>query len=437
MSGHDTQAQDCEAWPGLPVQTGPDRRVADTGVHPTPQAAGAPLVLLLSAAHPPDDIRVVRKEGAALAAAGWRVRHLAPATAVAPAALDGVAIETFPRRPGWRGRLRALPGLARRAAASGAAVIHASEPDAWLAALLAARRCGARVVIDVHEHYPSRLDSRLPPALRPAARAVLRLLCRLTGRAADAVVVAKDGLAADFGVPGRTVAVRNYAAPAAALLRPLPRPGAPHGPGLILVHAGAMTRGRGWPQMLEAMALLPAADRLRLIGRFTDGSGPECRARAAALGLSGRIERLPWLPHPEAMALLAGAGIALVLFQPGEENHRLALPHKLFDAMQAGLPVIAPAFAEEVAGIVREAGCGLLVDSADPAAIAAAVESLRDPARRAALGAAGRAAAAGRFGWAGEAARLVALYRRLAEPEPVPASRAPARVGGAPAGTGL
>ena len=32
-------------------------------------AAPAPLVLMLSAAHPPDDIRVVRKEGAALAAA--------------------------------------------------------------------------------------------------------------------------------------------------------------------------------------------------------------------------------------------------------------------------------------------------------------------------------------------------------------------------------
>src|SRR5690242_13614644 len=102
----------------------------------------APLVLLLSAAHPPDDIRVVRKEGAALAAAGWRVRHLAPHRPGTPARVEGVEIKTFPCRPGWRGRLRALPGLARRAAASGAAVIHASEPDAWLAGLLAARRCG-------------------------------------------------------------------------------------------------------------------------------------------------------------------------------------------------------------------------------------------------------------------------------------------------------
>ncbi|MBC9180371.1 hypothetical protein IBL25_25830, partial [Roseomonas ludipueritiae] len=41
----------------------------------------APLVCMLSAAHPPADVRVVAKEGAALAEAGWRVLHLCPAPA--------------------------------------------------------------------------------------------------------------------------------------------------------------------------------------------------------------------------------------------------------------------------------------------------------------------------------------------------------------------
>ena len=282
-----------------------------------------PLVLMLSAAHPPDDIRVVRKEAAALALAGWRVRHLAPGPADAPSLVEGVAIETYRRAPGWRGRLRGLPGLARRAAASGAAVLHASEPDAWAAALLAARRSGARVVLDVHEHYPSRLDGRAPAWLRPALRAAIRLLCRAAGRAADAVVVAKEGLEADFGPPGRIIAVRNYALPVAVAPRE-------HRAGPVtLVHAGAIGRSRGWPQLLAALALAPADVRLRLIGRFTDGSEPDFTARAAALGLTSRIERLAWLPHPEAMARLAEADIALVLFQPGEENHRLALPRRI------------------------------------------------------------------------------------------------------------
>ncbi len=358
-------------------------------------------VLLLSAAHPPADTRVVRKEGAALAAAGHRVIHLAPGDVTAPAAVDGVAIRTHRHR-----RVRGLAALVREAAALRPAAIHASEPDAWLAALIAARRCGARVVLDVHEHYPSRLDARLPAPLRPLARAAIRLACRAMGRAADAVVVAKNGL--DDAFPGaRIVAVRNYA----------PAPAGPprcHGPGpLTLGHLGAVTRSRGWGCMLEALARCPPGTRLLLVGRFTDGSEAEFHARAAALGLAARVEVTGWRPQAEAMARLRGCDIALVLFQPGEENHRLALPHKLFDAMAAGLPVIAPAFAGEVAAVLRRAGCGVLVDSADAAAVAQAVATLADPARRQAMGEAGWRAARDAFAWEAEAARLCALYRDL------------------------
>jgi len=371
-------------------------------------AVEAPLVCLLSAAHPPTDLRVVGKEGAALAAAGWRVLHLCPGGPEAPAAHAGVAIRTYRRAGGWRGRLRNIPALARLAVASGGAVLHASEPDAWLAALLAARRSGARVVLDVHEHYPSRLDSRLPAPLRPFGRAAIRWACRRMARRADAVVVAKDGLDGDFAVPDRIVPVRNYATATPVTPRR-------HQPGpLTLVHLGALGRARGAMEMLDALALCPAGTRLSLVGRFTDGCEADFAARAAALSLTGSIIRHGWMPHAAALAEAARADIGLVLFQPGVENHRLALPHKLFDCMLAGLPVIAPAFAEEVAAVIREAGCGLLVDTADPAAIATAVTELADPARRAELGARGRAAALGRFGWAAEAERLVELYRRLA-----------------------
>ncbi|MBC9180491.1 glycosyltransferase, partial [Pseudoroseomonas ludipueritiae] len=235
------------------------------------------------------------------------------------------------------------------------------------------------------------LDSRLPPALRPLGRGAIRLACRLAGAAADAVVVAKDGLDADFGAPERIVPVRNYAAPSAVAPRG-------HGPGpLTLVHLGALGRSRGAMEMLDALALCPDGTRLRLVGRFTDNSEADFAARAAALALTGQVEQLGWMPHAQALEAAAGADIGLVLFQPGVENHRLALPHKLFDCMLAGLPIIAPAFAEEVAAVVREAGCGLLVETDDPGAVAAAVAQLSDPALRAEMGARGRAAALGRF----------------------------------------
>jgi glycosyltransferase involved in cell wall biosynthesis len=384
---------------------------------PAPRPAGAPpLVLMLSNAHPPDDLRIVRKQGAALVSAGYRVVHLCPGAAPHPP-VAGVAIETFARRPGWLGRLRAVPSLARRAAALAPALIQAHEPDSWAAALLAARRCGARVVLDVHEHYPSRLDGRLPGPLRPLARAAIRAACGWMGRRADAVIVAKDGLDPDFPGARAIVAVRNYA--------PAPMvPARRHGPGpLTLVHLGALGEARGAFRMLDALALGPPGTRLLLIGRFTDGSADRFRAEAAARGLADRIEETGWLPHPAALARAAAADIGLVLFQRGAENHRLALPHKLFDCMAAGLPVIVPDFGPEVARVVAEAGCGIALDPGDPAAIADALRRLADPGLRARLGAAGRAAVSGRFAWEGEAARLVALHGALL-PRPVPSRAA-------------
>lgn len=366
------------------------------------------MILLLSAAHPADDMRVVRKEGAALAAAGWAVTHLCPGPGWPLPPVAGVAIETV----AGSSRLGRLPALYRRAVALRPRVIHASEPDSWAVALAAGARCGARVVLDVHEHYPSRLDTRLPEALRPAARGALRLAMRAMGQAADAVVLAKDGLAGDFSACRPLVAVRNHALVPAGL----PRREHREGP-ITLLHLGAIGVKRGWPQLLAAMALAPADTRLLVIGRFTDGSEPEFRAAAERAGLADRIEIAGWMPAEAALARAAAeADVNLVLFQPGEENHRLALPHKLFDGMAIGLPVIAPSFATGVAGIVRGAGCGVLVDVADPACIAAGITALTDRAARIRLGEAGWRAARGEWGWEAEAARLVELYRGLMVP---------------------
>jgi hypothetical protein len=314
--------------------------------------------------------------------------------------------------------VRGIPALARRAAAARPAVIHAHEPDSWLAGLLAARRCGARLVLDVHEHYPSRLDGRLPRALRPLAaprcaapagrwrRARMRWWWRRTGWPA------------------------TMAAPTAARRAQLRDPGgggaapAPGGP-VTLLHLGAL----GAPAARLLMpTLLDACLREALpVGRFTDGSEPAFDRPREALGVAGRIERHGWLAPEARWRVAAGCDIGLVLFQPAMENHRLALPHKLFDCMLAGLPVIVPDFAQEVAAVVAEAGCGLAVDVRDAGALAAAVASLADPAARAAMGARGRDAALGQFGWAPEAARLVRLYRRLlAAPVAYSAARRPA-----------
>jgi len=90
----------------------------------------------------------------------------------------------------------------------------------------------------------------------------------------------------------------------------------------------------------------------------------------------------------------------------------VALPYRditqsgvVFQAMTAGVPVVATDTGA-LGHTVREAGCGLVVPSGDDAALAGALSTLLgDPERAAALGAAGREAAATTFSW-DECARL-------------------------------
>jgi starch synthase len=90
-----------------------------------------------------------------------------------------------------------------------------------------------------------------------------------------------------------------------------------------------------------------------------------------------------------------------------------ALPLAVLEAMAAGLPVVATAVGG-MADIVDDGVTGFLVPPDDPAALADALEAvLGDPALAAAMGAAGRRAAAGRLSPAEMARRVAAVYEEV------------------------
>jgi glycosyltransferase involved in cell wall biosynthesis len=389
-------------------------------------------ILFLSSTHQADDRRVAALEAASLAAAGLAVLHLCPAGRPPP---PGVPTRAVPRRPGALGRLAVLPRLLAAALRIRPATIQASEPDAWAVALLAKALTGCRVVFDVHEDYadPHRL-TRLPAWLRGPAAGAVRAAVRLMSRWTDAVVLATPVLAERFPAgPHRPprVLVRNLVPRSEAEAMPRARPGAA-GP-LRLVALGAMGRARGWPVALAALAC--AADRtirLEVIGPFTDGSAAAFAATVDRLGLAARVTATGPLPRALALARAAEAHAALVLFAPGPANHEAALPHKLFEAMALGLPVVVAATCRPAAALVRRTGCGLVVDSADPASVAAGFDALAaDPALRSRMGEAGSRALAADYAWEEDAARLAALHRRLARPR----EEAPARPARTASGT--
>jgi phosphatidylinositol alpha-mannosyltransferase len=87
----------------------------------------------------------------------------------------------------------------------------------------------------------------------------------------------------------------------------------------------------------------------------------------------------------------------------------------LIEAMSAGAPIVASDL-DAFARVLQDGAAGVLVRRGDSAALARALSDLlTDPARRAALSAAGREAAA-EYDWQVVARRVLAVYETVALP---------------------
>lgn len=373
-------------------------------------------VVHVTTVHPRDDIRIFRKECVSLARAGYEVVQVV-GDGQGAAVVDGVRIVDIGVRPAGRlARMRRQPAAALAAVRrERPALVHLHDPELLpLGATLA--REGLPVVYDAHEDVPRQILTKqwIPVALRPAVARAFEVYENRQVRQLAAVSAATPHIAERFAQVARlAVNVGNYPfedelAPAAGA-RPRER---------MVCYVGGLMRTRGLLQMVRAVALVPGL-RLVLCGRFEDA------ALEAAVRAEPGWGRVQWLgqvgrePVREVMAR-ASAGLVTLLPMP---SYLDALPIKMFEYMSAGLPVVASDF-PLWRGIVQRHRCGVVVDPADPAAIAAAIGSiLDDPARAQAMGEAGRAAVLTAYRWPVAERELLALYDRLIGPPSTAAAR--------------
>lgn len=179
----------------------------------------------------------------------------------------------------------------------------------------------------------------------------------------------------------------------------------------VVLYQGGFSRDRGIEQLIEAIREVPSAVLVLL------GYGvlePELRRIAADPEQAGRIAVLPAVPPDELIDWVASADVVAMPIQPTTLNHRLTTPNKLFEALTAGVPLVASDL-PGMAPIVRESAAGRLVDPTDPAAIAHALRAILDApeADRAAMRARALAAAHDSYNWETQVGRLFAEYGRL------------------------
>ena len=164
--------------------------------------------------------------------------------------------------------------------------------------------------------------------------------------------------------------------------------------------------------LLDAIAAAPRRYTSPSSATPSLATPPACAAPCASGACTTRVTLLPSVPLEQLLAHTAEADVGVTLLQDTCENHRLALPNKLFEYIAARVPVIASALPETLA-LIEHHGVGWCTPPGDPAALADALAlALRqhaDPELRARLD-----RAAQELTWEREQQRLVELYAQLA-----------------------
>lgn len=354
--------------------------------------------------------RRIAQEAATLARVGWRV-DIDPSVdsgldydANLPAGVTLIGHPAARTRPGRRRRLlrplkraasRVAPGLGRAIEAAQyrardiAAEITARNLDRLLALPpydlifahdvpvmpLAARlksAWSAPLISDLHEVFPEQDEHFTSETAR-------RYWRRLEG----------DGLALSDGIicvnPAIADYVRTTHAPAAPIV--VVHNAVPHVPPNALSGASTLRSlyaiDPGMRILLFAGSLRPHAGLEVLIEGFAAagldgwvlailGDGPlleTLRGVVARRGLAGRVSLGGRAPQRDLIQVAASADVALLPYQAVGFNHLIATPNKLFEYIQARLP-IATSRLPEVERIVAPLGNAGFVDFSTPASMA-------------------------------------------------------------------
>ncbi|MEN8150860.1 MAG: glycosyltransferase family 4 protein [Planctomycetota bacterium] len=389
----------------------------------------------------PPDIRV-EKEAGALLNAGFTVGLLAPSDGphTPPVETTDAGLRIYrtpvPRPSAWSRQVKGLTLLERTwlkpleeyVAEFRPDVLHVHDFPMVKTVLRVAGPRGLPVVADLHENMPAAhrvWRASLDPVRRTKDalhhnyhlwRWHERRILPLCARVIVVVPEAAERLYA-FGLDrDRIVVVSNTEDETTFRLRP-PAPDVleRYRNRWVATYVGSVGPHRGVDTAVRAAPLtarqIPGF-RLLVVGVRNERQIAPLQRIVRRLGAEESVEFVGWQSPDRVGAFLAASAACLVPHNDWEHT-RTTVPHKLFQYMMAGKPVIV-SDVRPLKRIIEETGAGLVFKANDHSDLARAlVELHHDPALGEELGQKGRQAATGSHAWRHDARRLVELYRGL------------------------
>lgn len=303
----------------------------------------------------------------------------------------------------------------KRALAARADVYHANDLNNLEIAYRAARANGARIVYDSHELF-SEIGNRW---IKLKRKAWIKLERRLIKEAA-LVVTVNEFIAAElskrYGVAPPLVVMncpdpppdfdvtRRYDLLRERLgLAPTRK---------VVLYQGWMSEGRGLESLVRCMPMLEGDAAAVFIGY---GEYRQVLESIAAEEAPGRVYFVPAVPHAELLPYCASADVGLIPYQAVDLNNYYSSPNKLFDYIQAGLPIVASDF-PFLRKVIATDSLGVVADLTTPQSYAGAINRVLALPDGGAEIRANMRRVAPRYTWHAQAQALVRAYEKLALP---------------------
>ena len=179
---------------------------------------------------------------------------------------------------------------------------------------------------------------------------------------------------------------------------------------VTILSVARLVEKKGTDVLLEALARLPAGLHWRFVHV---GGGPleqKMRKRSRELQIEDRVTWRGARPHDEVLEQYRQADLFALACRVAHDGDRDGLPNVLGEAQSQGLACVATRVSA-IPELIADGASGVLVQENDALALAGALEALiRDPARRRALGEAGRARVRAQFTLEGNFGRLAEKF---------------------------
>lgn len=262
----------------------------------------------------------------------------------------------------------------------------------------------ATLIYDTHELETETTESR--GLRRVLAKWVERALIRY----AEATFVVGDAIAdwyRDTYRMRRPFVVRNISDPApfdAQQPSPLRARLGLGADAMLLLYLGRIAPNRGLERMMQLVAQCPSV-HFALVG-----AGPMVPQVQAMVAAHSNLHYLPPVASAEVVELARGADIGLSVIDHSCLSYTYAMPNKLFEYLQAGVPVLIGNMPEQRA-IIEAHHAGWVLPEGDDAAALAFLQSLTHAEIEAKK--AGAAKAGPLYNWTHERQVLLAAYAEI------------------------